>query len=121
MSEDKPFKKVSGVCKEFDGKEVLKKVSLAISEGEPLGLLGRSGAGKSVLLHMLRGTEEYAPTTGEIIFRVAMCPSCSWVEAPGKVGEACSKCGAKLELKEANYWEDKDARKKITNRKGVMA
>jgi len=120
MSEEKPFINVSGVCKEFDGKEVLKEVSLDISEGEPLGLLGRSGAGKSVLLHMLRGTEEYAPTSGEIIFRVAMCPSCSWVEAPGKVGEVCSKCGAKLELREVNYWKDKDARKKIKRRVAIM-
>ena len=31
---------------------------------------------------MLRGNEEYAPTAGEIFFRVAMCPSCSWAEAP---------------------------------------
>jgi methyl coenzyme M reductase system subunit A2 len=120
MNAEKPFIKVSGVCKEFDGKEVLKEVSVNIKEGEPLGLLGRSGAGKSVLLHMLRGTEEYAPTSGEIIFRVAMCPSCSWVEVPSKVGEVCSKCGAQLELREVNYWEDKEARKKIKRRVAIM-
>jgi len=120
MSEKKPFIKVSAVCKEFDGKKVLKEVNVDISEGERLGLLGRSGAGKSVLLHMLRGIEEYAPTSGEIIFRVAMCPSCSWVDAPGKVGAVCSKCGTKLELREVNYWEDKDARKRIKKRVAIM-
>ena len=58
MSEKKLSIKLSAVCKEFEGKEVLKKVSVDIKEGESLGLLGRSGAGKSVLLHMLRGSEE---------------------------------------------------------------
>ena len=74
MSENEPFIKLINVSKEFDGKAVLKNVSVEINEGESLGLLGRSGAGKSVLLHMLRGTAEYAPTSGEVIFRVAICP-----------------------------------------------
>ena len=34
MSEEKPFIKVSAVCKEFEGKEVLKEVSVDIKEGE---------------------------------------------------------------------------------------
>ena len=58
MSEEKPFIKVSAVCKEFEGKEVLKEASVDIKDGESLVLLGRSGAGKSVLLHMLQGSEE---------------------------------------------------------------
>ncbi|HUV03373.1 MAG TPA: ATP-binding cassette domain-containing protein, partial [Desulfobacteria bacterium] len=56
MSENEPFIKLINVSKEFDGKAVLKNVNVEINEGESLGLLGRSGAGKSVLLHMLRGT-----------------------------------------------------------------
>ncbi len=117
VEEEEPFVIVRDVCKTFDGKEVLKNVNVEIREGEPLGLLGRSGAGKSVLLHMLRGSEEYAPTSGEIIFRVAMCPSCGWVASPSRVGEPCSKCNEKLELKEVNYWKDKEGRKKV--KKGV--
>ena len=121
MSEENEiFVKIRDVCKEFEGKEVLKNVSVDIREGEPLGLLGKSGAGKSVLIHMLRGTEEYAPTSGEIIFKVAMCPSCGWVEAPSKAGEACSKCGAELELKEVNYWKDKETRKKVKKAVAIM-
>lgn len=53
-----------------------------IREGEKLGLIGRSGSGKSVFMLMLRGVEGYAPDSGEIIFRVAMCPACSWVDLP---------------------------------------
>jgi methyl coenzyme M reductase system subunit A2 len=134
MSEKEPFIKISDVCKEFDGKEVLKNVSVVINEGEPLGLLGRSGAGKSVLLHMLRGTEEYEPTRGEVIFRVAVCPHYLEVEGmsegvhppigslepPSKVGAVCPMCGSTLELREVNYWKDQDARKRIKRRVAIM-
>jgi methyl coenzyme M reductase system subunit A2 len=120
MSEEKPFIQIRDVCKEFEGKEALKNVSVDIYEREPLGLIGRSGSGKSVLLHMLRGSEEYAPTSGEIIFRVAMCPSCDWVTAPSRAGEICSKCGAQLELKEVNYWKDKSARRKVKRAVAIM-
>ncbi|MDI6885530.1 MAG: ATP-binding cassette domain-containing protein, partial [archaeon] len=134
MSEKEPFIKISDVCKEFDGKEVLKNVSVVINEGEPLGLLGRSGAGKSVLLHMLRGTEEYEPTRGEVIFRVAVCPHyfeaeetlgkihppIGSLEPPSKAGSVCPICGSTLELREVNYWKDKDARKRIKKRVAIM-
>ena len=103
MGKEEPFIKIRDISKEFEGKTILKNVSFDIDEGEPLGLLGRSGAGKSVLMHMLRGTEEYAPTSGEIIFRVAMCPSCDWVTAPSKASEVCAKCGTQLEVKEVDY------------------
>jgi len=120
MSKEKPFITVSGVCKEFDGKEVVNGVSVEIKEGEPLDLLGRSGAGKSVLLHMLRGSEEYVPTSGEIIFRVAICPSCSWVERPSKGGDVCSRCGAQLDVQEVSYWQDREGRRIIKKRIAIM-
>ncbi|HUV02749.1 MAG TPA: methyl coenzyme M reductase system, component A2 [Desulfobacteria bacterium] len=132
--ENEPFIKISGVSKEFDGKQVLKNVNVVINEGESLGLLGRSGSGKSVLLHMLRGTEDYAPTSGEVIFRVAVCPHyleiadslggdhppLGTVEPPSKVGSVCPRCGRKLELREVNYWKDRDARRKIKKRVAIM-
>ncbi|MHC1577821.1 MAG: methyl coenzyme M reductase system, component A2 [Candidatus Methanospirareceae archaeon] len=122
MSGNEPFIKIAGICKEFEGKEVLKNVSVEINEGESLGLLGRSGSGKSVLLHMLRGTEEYAPTSGEIIFRVAVCPSpaCGRVEPPSKAGDPCSKCGAELEFREVNFWKDREARKRVKKAVAIM-
>lgn len=33
----------------------------------------------------------------------------------------CSKCWAKLELRELNYWEDKDARRKIKKSVAIMS
>ncbi|MHC1599211.1 MAG: methyl coenzyme M reductase system, component A2 [Candidatus Methanospirareceae archaeon] len=118
--ETEPFIKIRGVSKAFEGKTVLYNVSLDIKEAEPLGLLGKSGSGKSVLLRMLRGTEEYAPDTGEIIFRVAMCPKCSWLEGPSKIGEKCSKCGSTFELKEVNFWKDKKMRRLLKAAIAIM-
>jgi len=94
--EAETFIKIRGISKKFEDKTVLKDVNLDIKELEPLGLLGKSGSGKSVLLRMLRGTDEYAPDTGEIIFRIAYCPNCTWLEGPSKVGERCSKCGTEF-------------------------
>jgi len=48
---------------------VLQDVSLALREGEILGLLGRSGSGKSTLLRIAGGL--IVPTSGEVIYRQA--------------------------------------------------
>jgi len=41
------------ISKEFDGKQVLKGVSLELHDGETLVILGRSGCGKSVTLKII--------------------------------------------------------------------
>ncbi|HDS45055.1 MAG TPA: methyl coenzyme M reductase system, component A2 [Methanomicrobia archaeon] len=120
MGKEEPLVRIRGVSKEFEGVKALDDVSFDIYEGVPMGLLGRSGAGKSTLLHMLRGSEEYAPTSGEIFFRVAMCPSCEWVTAPSQAGQTCTKCGGTLELQEVNYWQDAEARKKVKRSVAIM-
>ncbi len=50
-----PFITVNDLCMDFDGTRVLHEVSFEIPEGEIVGVIGRSGAGKSVLMHLLRG------------------------------------------------------------------
>ncbi len=46
------FIEVKNVTKKFDNTIVLDNINLEIEEGEVLGILGRSGSGKSVLLNM---------------------------------------------------------------------
>lgn len=43
------------ICKRFGKQQVLKDVSLTISDGEVVGLLGPNGAGKSTLMKILLG------------------------------------------------------------------
>ena len=97
------FIEVKNVTKKFDNTIVLDNINLEIEEGEVLGILGRSGSGKSVLLNMLRGIPEYIPDEGEVIYHVAYCPKCNHVDTPSTAGQTCS-CGEKTELREINLW-----------------
>ena len=63
--EDVPIIKIEHVSKVFDGKEVLKDVSLDIKRGEFVTILGPSGCGKTTLLRMIAGFEK--PTQGQIL------------------------------------------------------
>ena len=67
------FITLKNINKSFNGEPVLKNINLELNEGSTLGILGRSGSGKSVLINMLRGIKEYAPDSGEVIFNIAMC------------------------------------------------
>lgn len=56
---------VRGLSKRFYEHEVLKSVNLSIAHGEVVGLIGRSGVGKSTLARCLVGLE--VPDGGEIL------------------------------------------------------
>ncbi|MEP6067551.1 MAG: ATP-binding cassette domain-containing protein [Paracoccaceae bacterium] len=56
--------KVRGLSKRFFGHEVLRDIDLTIQPGEVVGLIGRSGAGKSTIARCLVGLE--TPNTGDI-------------------------------------------------------
>jgi len=59
-----PVVAVEGLCKSFGSQRVLNGVSLAVSRGETLAVLGRSGTGKSVLLRVVIGLQQ--PDSGSV-------------------------------------------------------
>ncbi len=61
----RPFIIASGIEKSFDGKQVLRGLSLEVNEGETVVVLGGSGEGKSVFLRHLNGL--LRPDAGEVI------------------------------------------------------
>ena len=54
------------IFKSFEGKPLLNDISLTLSEGETICLLGASGSGKSTLLRIIAGLEEL--DAGSIVF-----------------------------------------------------
>ena len=58
---------IKGVSKTFDGKKILDDVSLKISKGKIIGLLGKNGAGKSTLIKLINGL--LTTDKGEILFK----------------------------------------------------
>ena len=113
---------IENVSKSFDGRCVLKDVSAKLSTGMILGLIGKSAAGKSVLIHMLRGSEEYAPDSGRVIYNVNRCKKCGNLDLPFK-GTACSKCGGETETLAVDFWSlktDDPLRQEIKGRIAIM-
>ena len=55
---------LTGIGKSFGATAVLRDIQLLIQHGERVGLIGANGAGKSVLLRLILGTEQ--STCGEI-------------------------------------------------------
>lgn len=53
------------LCKEFDGKKVLKDVNLKVPRGKIIGLLGKNGMGKSTLIKLVN--DLLTPTSGEVL------------------------------------------------------
>jgi methyl coenzyme M reductase system subunit A2 len=119
-SED--FVLIKNVSKKFGGSYVLRDVSATIGSGEILGLIGRSGAGKSVLINMLRGSPDYRPDAGKVIYRFNSCNACGWTELPFE-GAKCGKCGTDMEIKEVDFWaldDDDPLKAQIRRRIAIM-
>ena len=55
---------LESVSKAFDIKELLRGVSIGVSQGDRIGIVGRNGAGKSTLMKIMAGTEE--PDSGRV-------------------------------------------------------
>jgi methyl coenzyme M reductase system subunit A2 len=106
-----PLITVDHLSMEFDGKKVLNNISFEIQEGEILGIIGRSGAGKTVLIHLMRGVEQ-PPTGGKIIYHVAACSGCDYLAVPSSDKKPCPLCGGELRLMDVDFWKDANERMK---------
>jgi methyl coenzyme M reductase system subunit A2 len=92
---------------DFNGTKVLNNISFEIAEGEVLGIIGRSGAGKTVLMHLMRGVEQ-PPTSGRIVYHVAVCDNCEFLDVRSSAGKPCPRCGGTLSPRDIDLWGDKD-------------
>jgi len=100
-----PLISVQDLSLELDGKRVLDQVSFQVSEGEILGIIGRSGAGKTVLMHLLRGIEP-PPTKGRILYHISVCTGCGRVDLRSAAGSSCPACTGTREPLDIDLWGD---------------
>ena len=116
-----PLITVDNLCMDFDGTRALKNISFELAEGEILGIIGRSGAGKTVLIHLMRGVDQ-PPTGGRIIYHVSACPSCDYVDLPSAVGKPCPHCGAVLASLDVDLWNETNEmlKRRVMRRTAIM-
>lgn len=122
VKESVDFIIIDNVTKKFGEKTVLNGVSATIKTGKSLGLIGKSAAGKSVLIMMLRGSEEYAPTSGRVIYRVNRCVECENLDLPYE-GTPCTKCSSDTETISIDYWaldDDDILKRQMRSRISIM-
>ncbi|MBO7410023.1 MAG: methyl coenzyme M reductase system, component A2 [Candidatus Methanomethylophilaceae archaeon] len=114
--------KVENVTKKYEGKTVLDNISFTLKTGEILGLIGKSASGKSVLMHMIRGAEEYRPDSGRVLYHVNLCTECDAIDTP-KEGGVCPVCGKPCKTEWIDYWaikEKDNLRYRISSRISIM-
>ena len=80
---------LEGVSKAFDIRPLLTKVSIGVSEGDRIGIVGRNGAGKSTLMKIIAGVEfadEGRVTQGNSV-RVGMLSQVDAADKNATVGD----------------------------------
>ncbi|MHA1652044.1 MAG: methyl coenzyme M reductase system, component A2 [Candidatus Helarchaeota archaeon] len=103
------FVKIDNISKEFKrGTYAIRDISFIVKEGHSFGILGKSGSGKSVLMHALRGTKGFEPTHGKVLYRIAYCETCNWIEYPSKANQPCPRCQSQMQLRIVDYWEEEN-------------
>jgi ATP-binding cassette subfamily F protein uup len=80
---------LEGISKAFDIRPLLTKVSIGVSEGDRIGIVGRNGAGKSTLMKIIAGIEsadEGRVTQGNSV-RVGMLSQVDLADKEATVGD----------------------------------
>jgi len=112
---------VENLCMDFGGKRALNNINFEVAEGEIVGIIGRSGSGKTVLLHLIRGVDQ-PPTSGKVIYHIAACDGCGWTDVPSAAGKTCPKCGRTLQAADVDLWDpsNEKMKRRIMARTAIM-
>ncbi len=80
---------LEGVSKAFDIRPLLTKVSIGVSEGDRIGIVGRNGAGKSTLMKIIAGIEvaDVGRVTQGNSIRVGMLSQVDLADKSATVGD----------------------------------
>jgi methyl coenzyme M reductase system subunit A2 len=106
---------------DFGETRVLNNVSFEIPEGEIIGIIGRSGAGKSVLMHLLRGVED-PPASGSVVYHMAACDQCTFMDVQSRAGRKCPVCNGELVATDIDLWDKKTdgLKSRVMSRTAIM-
>lgn len=66
MANQKPFLDVQNLTKTFGAQVLFQNISFSVAEGQKVGLIAKNGTGKSTLLSILTGKEDY--DSGSVIY-----------------------------------------------------
>jgi len=69
---------------------------------------------------MLKGISDYAPSSGRITYRIAICKECEHIDGPSKAGKVCPRCYSKMERMEVDLWKNDACAKALKNRISIM-
>ncbi len=117
------FIEIKNLNVSFDGVDILKDINWNIEEGGLIGVIGKSGSGKSVLMRVLRGVEKFKDISGNVIYHLAFCSKCRFVDVPSKSGTMCPECNTVFEKIEADLVTlppNAPLRRDITGRVAIM-
>ena len=116
-----PFLSVEDISLDLDGKRVLDHISFRMKEGDVLGIIGRSGAGKTVLMHLIRGIDP-PPSSGRILFHVSSCDRCGRVDLRSFAGSRCPSCSGPMVPADIDLWEEgsNGAGERLRERTAIM-
>ena len=98
-----PLLTVSNLSMELGGNLILDDVSFRMDEGEVIGVIGRSGAGKSILMHLMRGID-HPPTSGSIVYHMSECKDHCSLEPRSAAGRKCPSCNGILHPVDIDLW-----------------
>ena len=96
------FIEVKNLSLTINNEKILKNICFTVEEGEIIGILGKSGSGKTILMNILKGSESYENVTGSVLYHITICDNCNNIDLPSKDNKDCEIC-KKGKMKEIIY------------------